>query len=193
MTSLQDLQNAMRTAVIPLHNMGIKFKYKSGTLNIERLTILFANRSEVAGWQPKTRIRFLNEFENALKEITEIEKQMEEYKKKVGASMETKLNSLEAMNEMLQRFEMAPENSKTKAREALKKIKINIFDLEAGATTPTFKSLWELSNYTFNNGKVFPKNEAKNTPCSKCFSKALQFINTVKTNDNNFLYKYSYP
>ena len=77
--------------------------------------------------------------------------------------MEQKLNNLDTLNEYLNLFKLPKQNSKNKAIKCLKKVYINIFDLNYGFYNRIHMTKKELKEYTFENDLVFSRKIAKGT------------------------------
>ena len=65
------------------------------------------------------------------------------------------------MNSYLKQFGEPAASSKKKAKAALSKIHINIFDLIEEKFSAVFKTVGELRDYSITNDKIFPKELAK--------------------------------
>jgi hypothetical protein len=78
----------------------------------------------------------------------------------VAQRAETMLNRLDMLNARLVQLGLPAETSVTKARAALKKLHINIFDLVAG-NNRKFRSVQALRAFTIKNKMFFPLQQAK--------------------------------
>lgn len=88
---------------------------------------------------------------------------------RIGNSMEKKLNNLIWLNERLIQFNYEPEQSITKALRILKKIFINIYDLESEQYDKiTTKQLLRKELMKKRN-RCFPLNYAKGNKTLRCF------------------------
>lgn len=106
----------------------------------------------------------INLDEEALEIIENIKKERE----RIAASMETKLSNLEWLNERLLQFGKEPQPTKTKAKKLLKKIFINIYDLEEENYNRTTKKML-LKELRSCPEKRFPLHIAKKHTNLKCF------------------------
>jgi hypothetical protein len=69
--------------------------------------------------------------------------------------------SLQMLNEYLAKLKQLPEDSLTRARAALKRVHVNIFDLVEQDDPKTHRSVAALAFYTRREKKIFPKERAK--------------------------------
>ena len=76
-------------------------------------------------------------------------------------SVEAKLSNLEMLNQLLSQLGLEPQPSKSKAKESLSKVFINIFDFDAGNYHLIHNNLNDLTKYTKKNRLLFPREAAK--------------------------------
>lgn len=80
----------------------------------------------------------------------------------LARAVELRSQTLDGLNGWLLKLGRAPAEDAVDARRALKRMYVNIFDLEESTERPlTFATEAELRRYTRATGKVFPKREAK--------------------------------
>jgi len=104
-------------------------------------------------------------------EIIEIIKQIQLKRIKIGESLENKLNDLFWLNQQLIKFNKEEQSSITKARTSLRKILINIYDLEAEKLIeyPNIKEMRK--DLGKNPSRRYPLDDAKRFITLKCFIK----------------------
>jgi len=79
----------------------------------------------------------------------------------MAARLEGKLENLEALNSWLRKLGRKEEDSPAAARMALKRVHINLYDLEAGRFKRIFTNVDDLAEYSRENHLIFPKDAAK--------------------------------
>lgn len=104
-------------------------------------------------------------------EIIEIIKQIKLKRIQIGEYIENKLNNLSWLNQQLIKFNKEEQSSKTKAIKSLRKILINIFDLEVEKLIeyPNIKEMRK--DLRKNPFRRFPLYDAKQNIILKCFLK----------------------
>ena len=86
---------------------------------------------------------------------------------------EEALDDLATLNRWLSKLGLGEEDSKTKARAALQKVHINIYDLVNERCEPVFSTVKELAVYSKKNKKIFSKERAKQDGALKPFLRRL--------------------
>ena len=126
---------------------------------IDNIKLLADNRF----WKLKTLQKAYDFTYNIFMNIDVNNKKIVEEQQRVASIMEQKLNNLDTLNEYLNLFGLPKQNSKNKAIKCLKKVYINIFDMNHGFYDRIHKSKKELKKYTFENHLVFHRENAKGT------------------------------
>ena len=121
------------------------------------------DRAENRFWKLKTLQMAYDFTYNIFMNIDMNNKKIMEEQQRVASIMEQKLNNLDTLNEYLNLFKLPKQNSKNKAIKCLKKVYINIFDLDYGFYNRIHNSKKELKKYTFETDLVFPREIAKGT------------------------------
>jgi hypothetical protein len=147
-----------RRAFLHKHGIGYTNSDREARSNIEA-------EAEASQWGSDTKHLIIREF-GAI--CVAIKKE----KIRVGESMDKKLDDLDWMNQFLSALGRAKEPSKGKARASLKKVYINIYDMEEGKYDKLFKSLSELRKYSIKERLIYPLKKAKGSNL-KAFLKPL--------------------
>jgi hypothetical protein len=74
---------------------------------------------------------------------------------------ESAFNNATVLKHWMAELRLGEYKSNTKARKALRKVHINIYDLLAGDYHLRFKTVGELRKHTMETGDFFPKDQAK--------------------------------